>query len=267
MRGRAEISRSANSYMRRRAGSLCSRSACPRELEAAIALRALRMVGLLAGDRGQVSPRLSTRPLFSTALPTPMLTTIFWSPARPSGCRSRGCLLLKVFHVGATLGRIAADGPLGRRVVLPAALAAYFAFSFLVVTPCPRRAARACRSWDRSAARCWRGSASPPGRARPWASAGSGACVLPARFTPSTITLPCAAMHALDLAAGRPLSLPAITRTVSPLRTSSHHLLGERDDLHEVALAQLARDGAEDARARGLPSSSMITRALRSKRT
>src|SRR3954451_8313689 len=33
------------------------------------------------------------------------------------------------------------------------------------------------------------------------------------------------------------------------LRLTLEHLRGERDDLHEVALAQLARDGPEDARA------------------
>src|ERR1700676_2622441 len=72
-----------------------------------------------------------------------------------------------------------------------------------------------------------------------------------------------------------PLSLPAITSTVSPARMSSRrarplaqprclratlvrrsvfaliseHLRGEAHDLHEVALAQLAGDGPEDARA------------------
>ena len=58
-----------------------------------------------------------------------------------------------------------------------------------------------------------------------------------------------------------PASLPARTTTVSPLRISgtlglrgwasgrpSQHLRGERDDLHVVAVAQLARDRAEDAR-------------------
>src|SRR5215210_8069210 len=60
-----------------------------------------------------------------------------------------------------------------------------------------------------------------------------------------------------------PASLPDMTRTLSPRRifsatisaslrhaprrAPSKHLRGERDDLHEVALAQLARDGSEDA--------------------
>src|SRR5207253_2679359 len=59
-----------------------------------------------------------------------------------------------------------------------------------------------------------------------------------------------------------PLSLPAMTITGSPGASSSQRrfgsslflsifllqdLRGERDDLHEVALAQLSRDGPEDA--------------------
>src|SRR5438128_5003761 len=59
-----------------------------------------------------------------------------------------------------------------------------------------------------------------------------------------------------------PLSLPATTITGSPGASSSQRrfgsdlflsmcwlqdLRGERDDLHEVALAQLTRDGPEDA--------------------
>src|SRR6476646_6362289 len=47
-----------------------------------------------------------------------------------------------------------------------------------------------------------------------------------------------------------PLSLPVITRTGSPfLSFTSDHLRGERDDAHELAVAQLAADWAEDARA------------------
>src|SRR5215212_8291319 len=50
-----------------------------------------------------------------------------------------------------------------------------------------------------------------------------------------------------------PLSLPEMTFTSSPLRilspAMSEHLRSQRDDLHEVAVAQLARDGAEHARA------------------
>src|ERR687895_85386 len=45
-----------------------------------------------------------------------------------------------------------------------------------------------------------------------------------------------------------PLSLPAITSTVSPfLIFMSEHLRGEGDDLHEPLVAQLAPDRAEDA--------------------
>src|ERR1700759_1928393 len=49
-----------------------------------------------------------------------------------------------------------------------------------------------------------------------------------------------------------PLSLPEITTTWSSVRifaAISEHLRGERDDLHEAAVAQLARHRAEDARA------------------
>src|SRR5919107_4337272 len=47
-----------------------------------------------------------------------------------------------------------------------------------------------------------------------------------------------------------PLSLPEITMTLSSVRSFiSEHLRGERDDLHEPAVAQLARHRAEDARA------------------
>src|SRR5690606_31743765 len=47
-----------------------------------------------------------------------------------------------------------------------------------------------------------------------------------------------------------PLSLPEMTSTVSPLCTfMSEHLRGQRDDLHELLVAQLAAHGAEDASA------------------
>src|SRR4051794_4377361 len=47
-----------------------------------------------------------------------------------------------------------------------------------------------------------------------------------------------------------PLSLPEMTTTVSSvlIRMASEHLGRERDDLHEAAVAQLARHRAEDAR-------------------
>src|SRR5690349_11720733 len=45
-----------------------------------------------------------------------------------------------------------------------------------------------------------------------------------------------------------PLSLPETTITVSPLCTfMSEHLRGQRNDLHEPLVTQLAADGAEDA--------------------
>src|SRR5947208_16559043 len=45
-----------------------------------------------------------------------------------------------------------------------------------------------------------------------------------------------------------PLSLPAITWTVSPfLIFMSEHLRCQRDDLHELLVAQLATDRSEDA--------------------
>src|SRR3712207_3195591 len=45
-----------------------------------------------------------------------------------------------------------------------------------------------------------------------------------------------------------PLSLPEITTTSSSVRMRmSEHLRGERDDAHEAAVAQLARDRPEDA--------------------
>src|ERR1051325_5405850 len=50
-----------------------------------------------------------------------------------------------------------------------------------------------------------------------------------------------------------PLSLPAITWTVSPfLIFMSEHLRCQRDDLHELLVAQLAADRAEDAGTAGL---------------
>src|SRR4051794_37309025 len=77
------------------------------------------------------------------------------------------------------------------------------------------------------------------------------------RFTPSTITLRCSDRTAITLPSA-PLSLPAITRTVSPFlmfrfgflcMAMSEHLRSQRDDLHEPLLAQLATHRAEDASA------------------
>src|SRR3954454_15741450 len=74
------------------------------------------------------------------------------------------------------------------------------------------------------------------------------------RFTPSTTTR-CSSRSTRITLPSAPLSLPAITLTVSPFLIFiecfpiSEHLRCERDDLHEPLVAQLAAHGAEDARA------------------
>src|SRR6476661_3985225 len=68
------------------------------------------------------------------------------------------------------------------------------------------------------------------------------------RLTPSTITR-CSSRSTWMTLPSAPLSLPAITLTVSPflIRTLiSEHLRGQRNDLHELLLAQLAAHGTED---------------------
>src|SRR6478672_13911073 len=75
------------------------------------------------------------------------------------------------------------------------------------------------------------------------------------RFTPSTTTRPCSRSTSMTLPSA-PLSLPAITLTVSPfliLTLISEHLRRQRNDLHELLVAQLTAHGTEDARATGLP--------------
>src|SRR4051812_15701240 len=75
------------------------------------------------------------------------------------------------------------------------------------------------------------------------------------RLTPSTITR-CSSRSTWMTLPSAPLSLPAITLTVSPFlifTLISEHLRRERNDLHEPLLAQLAAHGAEDARATGFP--------------
>src|SRR2546421_12928262 len=69
------------------------------------------------------------------------------------------------------------------------------------------------------------------------------------RFTPSTSTLSSLGYAAMTLPL-RPLSLPAMTTTVSPFFTfmASHHLRGERDDFHVALPPQLPADRPEDAR-------------------
>src|ERR1044072_3302192 len=74
------------------------------------------------------------------------------------------------------------------------------------------------------------------------------------RLTPSTITR-CSSRSTWMTLPSAPLSLPAMTRTVSPFlmfTLISEHLRGQRNDLHELLLAQLPTHGAEDARAAGL---------------
>src|SRR5690242_20909902 len=67
------------------------------------------------------------------------------------------------------------------------------------------------------------------------------------RFTPSTMTLPSFG-KALMTFPRAPLSLPAMTTTVSPfLILISEHLRGQADDLHEALVTQLPPDRAEDA--------------------
>src|SRR5262245_13662538 len=73
------------------------------------------------------------------------------------------------------------------------------------------------------------------------------------RFTPSTMTR-CSSRSTWITLPSAPLSLPAITLTVSPFLIFiecfpiSEHLRCERDDLHEPLVAQLSADRAEDAR-------------------
>src|SRR4051812_42513125 len=74
------------------------------------------------------------------------------------------------------------------------------------------------------------------------------------RFTPSTTTRRSSRSTWITLPSA-PLSLPAITLTVSPFLIFivcfpiSEHLRCQRDDLHEPLVAQLPAHGAEDARA------------------
>src|SRR4051794_6511299 len=75
------------------------------------------------------------------------------------------------------------------------------------------------------------------------------------RLTPSTITRWSSRRTWMTLPSA-PLSLPAMTRTVSPFlmfTLISEHLRSQRNDLHELLLAQLTTHGAEDAGAAGLP--------------
>src|SRR6476620_3445274 len=74
------------------------------------------------------------------------------------------------------------------------------------------------------------------------------------RLTPSTITR-CSSRSTWMTLPSAPLSLPAITLTVSPflmLTLISEHLRRQRNDLHELLVAQLTAHGTEDARAAGL---------------
>src|SRR3954469_1484986 len=92
-----------------------------------------------------------------------------------------------------------------------------------------------------------------PERPPPWTTL---VCFL-TRLTPSTTTR-CSSRSTRITLPSAPLSLPAITLTVSPFLIFiacfpwSEHLRCQRDDLHELLVAQLAPDRAEDARAAGL---------------
>src|SRR6266571_3403392 len=76
------------------------------------------------------------------------------------------------------------------------------------------------------------------------------------RLTPST-TQRFLAVRMRSTLPVLPLSRPAITTTLSPLRicramissVNSNHFTCQRNDLHEILVAQLAGDSAEDARA------------------
>src|SRR6266545_986492 len=69
------------------------------------------------------------------------------------------------------------------------------------------------------------------------------------RLMPSTTTLFVAGSAAMTLPR-TPRSLPAMTTTSSPFLTfMSKHLGRERNDLHELLVAQFSADRAEDARA------------------
>src|SRR6478609_5150798 len=73
------------------------------------------------------------------------------------------------------------------------------------------------------------------------------------RLTPSTTTR-CSSRSTRITLPSAPLSLPAITFTVSPFLIFmecfpiSEHLRCQRDDLHEPLVTQLATHRAEDAR-------------------
>src|SRR5581483_570824 len=77
-------------------------------------------------------------------------------------------------------------------------------------------------------------------------------------LTPSTITLRLRGSTSI-IRPVLPLSLPVMTTTrsffrtlISTFITPSNHFRREADDLHESLVAQLAGDGAEDARAHRL---------------
>src|SRR5438067_442742 len=81
----------------------------------------------------------------------------------------------------------------------------------------------------------------------PWALRRLGFKCLYTRLTPSTTILPSVG-STRSTRAVVPRSSPVMTCTVSSLRMFMlNHLGRQADDLHEVALAQLAGDGAEDA--------------------
>src|SRR5437899_4783942 len=88
-----------------------------------------------------------------------------------------------------------------------------------------------------------------------WFLEGFGLVWRLAMLTPATMTV-CALGRTSCTRPRLPRSFPVMTITSSPLRSRmpaiSKHLRRERDDLHEVPLAELACDGSEDACPAGL---------------
>src|SRR5688572_30011814 len=78
----------------------------------------------------------------------------------------------------------------------------------------------------------------------------SGRWCFLARFTPATMTLPRSGMARMT-SPSLPLTLPVHTRTVWPMRifmpAMSGHLRSQRDDAHELGVAQPAAHRAENA--------------------
>src|SRR5512135_241133 len=115
----------------------------------------------------------------------------------------------------------------------------------------PTRSAFCVCGLSRATLETWIGisfSRMPPG----WFLSGFGLACFFTLLMPSTTTRSSSTRR--KTAPRLPLSLPASTMTLSPLRilfmtASSQNFRRQRDDLHEALGAQLARDRTEDARA------------------